>query len=222
MNTTTTFLAFCSLLASTAAFSSPSSMQTLPRTRISSQLKYAERDTPPQQQQQQEQEQASVLYDVESELPLRRKTTKKRTNTKQQQQGVLVPVVVLAKMLLGEQRLNKLRGKVIGYHTKVIGAFTKTATTTDFGIQTLTALFEHADTDRNGTICQAEFTAALHALGFGGFLKEKQVAALFARADKDQNGVVDLQEWRSEVPKILQVNLTKLAKHNGHAMGLLA
>ena len=212
MNTTTTFLAFCSLLASTEAFSAP-------RTRISSQLKYAERDTP----QQQEQEQASVLYDVESELPLRmKKSTKKRTNTKQQQQGVLVPVVVLAKMLLGEQRLNKLRGKVIGYHTKVIGAFTKTATTTDFGIQTLTALFEQADTDRNGTICPAEFTAALHALGFGGFLKEKHVAALFARADKDQNGVVDLQEWRSEVPKILQVNLTKLAKHNGHAMGLLA
>jgi len=217
MNTTKTFLAFFSLLASTEAFSAP-------RTRISSQLKYAERDTPPQHLHE------TVFYDVESELPLRRRpqTTKtaavpsqKKTNTKQQK-GVLVPVVVLAKMLLGEQRLNKLRGKVIGYHTQVIGAFTKTATTTDFGTQTLTALFEHADTDRNGTICQAEFTAALHAVGFGGFLKDKHMAALFARADKDQNGVVDLQEWRSEVPKILTVNLTKLAKHNGHAMGLLA
>ncbi len=38
--------------------------------------------------------------------------------------GVFSPAVYVAKIALGEQKLNKLRGKAISLHSQVIGDFT--------------------------------------------------------------------------------------------------
>jgi hypothetical protein len=134
-------------------------------------------------------------------------------------EGLLSPVVILSKQVLGEEELNKLRGKVIGIHSDVIAKFVDTHETA-IGQQALKALFAIADKNKNGTIEEHELKEALLKLGFD--LKEKQIKGVFERADADSNGAIDLEEWMREAPKTLRTNLIKLAKKNGGDMGLLA
>ena len=130
-------------------------------------------------------------------------------------------MVLLAKTLLGETRLNQVRADAIALHSDVIGAFVATAETTEWGQTMLLRFFEAADQDNNGLIEAQELQEALHALGFE-WLQEKQIRGIMARADLDENGAIDPEEWLLAAPKTLRTNLIKLAKKNGGALGLLA
>ena len=136
------------------------------------------------------------------------------------QDGPLAPFVILMKKVVGDDELNKLRGKVIGLHSKVIGSFVDTAET-DFGEKVLKTLFYMADKDNSGTIDEQELASALRALGFR-HLKEKQIKGIFDRADLDKNGALCYDEWKSNAPSTLRTNLIKLAKMNGGELGFLA
>lgn len=133
--------------------------------------------------------------------------------------GPFAPVVLLAKNVLGDEQLNKIRGKAIGLHSKVIGGFVDTYET-PFGETALRTFFQMADTNKNGAIEQEELAKALRTLGFE--LKEAQIKGIFERADKDGNGLIDYDEWRKEAPSTLRTNLIKLAKRNGGDLGFLA
>jgi EF-hand domain len=134
-------------------------------------------------------------------------------------QGVFSPVVQITKMALGEEKLNKLRAKVISLHSDVIADFVNTSDTV-IGNIVLKQLFQFTDKDGNGTIDETELRTALQLLGFD-WLQDKQIKGIFERADKDTNGAIDLNEWLMEAPKTLRTNLIKLAKKNGGDMGLL-
>lgn len=134
-------------------------------------------------------------------------------------QGVFSPVVQVTKMALGDDTLNKLRAKVIGLHSEIIGNFVNTADST-IGNMVLRQLFHFADRDQSGTIDETELRAALLTLGFD-WLQEKQIKGIFERADLDTNGAIDIDEWMAEAPRTLRTNLIKLAKKNGGDMGLL-
>ena len=133
--------------------------------------------------------------------------------------GPLSPVVILAKKVLGDAGLNKLRGKVIGLHSDIIGSFVETASS-PFGEQVLKTMFQLADQNKNGKIEVEELSASLRALGFD--LKDKQIKGIFDRADLDANGDIDFEEFRKEAPKTLRTNLVKLAKRNGGDLGFLS
>lgn len=145
-------------------------------------------------------------------------TKKKAGGGPKHKQGVLSPFVVLGKRVLGDDELNKLRGKIISEHSKVIGKFVETSES-PFGQRALRALFALADADKNGTIEEEELAKALRSLGFE--LNEKQTKGIFDRADADKNGAIDFDEFKSSAPSTLRTNLTKLAKKNGGDMGLL-
>jgi hypothetical protein len=134
-------------------------------------------------------------------------------------QGVFSPIVQMTKMLLGVEKLNKLRAKVISLHSDVISNFVNTSDTA-LGNIVLRQLFEFADKDKSGMIDETELRAALQTLGFD-WLQEKQIKGIFERADIDTNGAIDLDEWMMEAPRTLRTNLIKLAKKNGGDMGLL-
>lgn len=134
--------------------------------------------------------------------------------------GVLSPVVLLSKKVLGEEKLNKVRAKIISMHSDVIAGFVDTSETV-VGNIVLKQLFDITDANRSGTIDEEELKLALKTLGFD-WLKEKQVKGIFERADSDANGAIDMDEWLKEAPKTLRTNLIKLAKKNGGDMGLLA
>jgi hypothetical protein len=59
--------------------------------------------------------------------------------------------------------IQKLRGKVIAEHSKVIANFVDTSES-PFGRIALKRLFEAADADGNGTLDKEEVRAALNAL----------------------------------------------------------
>jgi hypothetical protein len=134
--------------------------------------------------------------------------------------GLFSPVVKTAKTVLGEDTLNKIRGKAIGLHSEVIGNFVNTAET-PFGQTVLKQLFTAADADRNGTLEESELEGFLMSLGFS-HLNAKQIHGIFERADADKNGHIDMEEWMKEAPKTLRTNLIKLAKKNGGELGFLA
>jgi Secreted protein acidic and rich in cysteine Ca binding region len=136
------------------------------------------------------------------------------------QDGILSPVVTTLKAVVGEDELNKVRGKVIALHSDVIKNFVDTSDS-PIGQTVLKTMFAVADVDKNGTVEENELNKALESLGFR-FLNEKQKHGIFERADADKNGRIDLEEWMSEAPKTLRTNLVKLAKQNGGALGLLA
>lgn len=134
-------------------------------------------------------------------------------------EGVFSPVVYAAKDVLGEERLNKLRGEVIALHSDVIKGFVATADS-KIGQAVLRQLFTLTDKNQDGKIEIDELRAALKALRFE-WLNDKQVNGIFERADVDRNGDIDMNEWMQEAPKTLKTNLVKLAKNNGGKMGLL-
>jgi EF-hand domain pair len=133
--------------------------------------------------------------------------------------GVLSPIVQISKMALGEEKLNKLRAKVISLHSDVIANFVSTSDSL-VGSLVLKQLFSLTDKDRNGAVDETELKSALQTLGFD-WLKEKQIKGILERADTDANGSIDVEEWMQEAPKTLRTNLIKLAKKNGGDMGLL-
>ncbi|GAX13799.1 hypothetical protein FisN_30Lh094 [Fistulifera solaris] len=149
-----------------------------------------------------------------------KKNTPKKKADDHHKNGIFSPVVLAAKGVLGEERLNKIRGNAISLHSDVIGRFVDTAET-EFGQTMLRKLFELADINKNGVIEEDELVVALQALGFGAFLKEKQLKGIFARADRDENGSIDMEEWLAEAPRTLRTNLVKLAKKNGGDLGFL-
>lgn len=133
--------------------------------------------------------------------------------------GVFSPIVVAAGAVLGEETLNKVRGKVIAIHSDLIKDFVNTADS-DFGKGVLKQLFNFVDTDNSGYLDKEEVAVALNLLGFK-WLKEKHVAKIFERADANGDDEISLEEFMEEAPKTLRTNLVKLAKTNGGDMGLL-
>jgi len=136
-------------------------------------------------------------------------------------EGILSPVVLAAKAIMGDEQFNKLRAKIISLHSDVIEGFVVDNSDTAFGQAVLKRLFALADQDQNGSIEETELEQALRTLGFD-WLKDKQVNGIFQRADKNENGRLELEEWLAEAPKTLRTNLIKLAKKNGGELGLLA
>ncbi|KAJ1640921.1 hypothetical protein T492DRAFT_924504 [Pavlovales sp. CCMP2436] len=134
-------------------------------------------------------------------------------------QGIFGPMVGAAKTVLGIEELNKIRGKVIAEHSKVIARFVDTSTS-KFGRIALKEMFAYADSDGDGTLSVAEVGEALRALGFS-YLSDDQIAKIFQRADLDISGTVDFEEFCTETPKTLRTNLIKLAKQNGNDLGFL-
>merc|ERR1712087_280380 len=134
--------------------------------------------------------------------------------------GIFAPLVLGAKRVMGEQQLKELRAAVIAKHSKVIAEFVDTSES-PFGQLVLARMFAYADKDGNGTLDAEEVRDALRDLGFD-FIKDKQIDQIMKRADQDQNEVVDFEEFVKDTPKVLRVNLIKLAKQNGHDLGFLA
>ena len=163
---------------------------------------------------------AVLLSENEVEKPKPVKKAPKKPAGGHKKGGLFSPIVRLAKKILGEERLNKVRGKAIGMHSNVIRDFVDTSDT-EFGQKTLETLFSLADEDKNGRIDAMECQHALKRLGFK-HLNEKQINGIFERADKDGNGTLDLEEFKAEAPKTLKTNLIKLAKSNGGELGFLA
>jgi len=134
-------------------------------------------------------------------------------------EGVFSPIVIAAGTILGEEQLNKIRGKVIGLHSDLIKSFVNTADS-EFGKAVLRQLFNFVDTDKSGYLDKKEVATALNLLGFK-WLGEKQVDGIFERADADGDLTISLDEFMIEAPRLLRTNLVKLAKANGGEMGLL-
>ena len=134
-------------------------------------------------------------------------------------EGVFSPIVIAAGSILGEEQLNKIRGKVIAIHSDLIKSFVDTSDS-DFGKAVLKQLFKAVDTDNSGYLDKEEVAVALNLLGFK-WLKEKHVAKIFERADANGDEKISLEEFMVEAPKTLKTNLVKLAKNNGGEMGLL-
>ena len=166
-----------------------------------------------------EQPKAAMTDSVEPSKPIAPKVAKKKA-APHGKEGVFSPVVTTLKSVVGEDELNKLRGKVITMHSDVIKNFVGTSDSA-FGQAVLKSMFAAADVDRNGTLEASELEKALKTLGFR-YLNEKQLRGIFERADADKDGHIDLDEWMKDAPKTLRTNLVKLAKKNGGDMGLLA
>ena len=136
---------------------------------------------------------------------------KKKKKNPAHKEGVFSPTVVAAGTILGQDQLNKIRGKFITY---------RGTSDSKFGKAVLRNLFEIVDVDNSGYIDKEELNQALNLLGFK-WLGEKQVAKIFERADSNGDMEISLEEFMEEAPKTLKVNLVKLAKNNGGVMGLL-
>ena len=148
---------------------------------------------------------------------VQKKTVKKARKSPAHQTGVFSPVVLSAKTVFGDDRLNKIRGKAIGLHSEVIANFVATHES-PIGSAISETLFAAMDKNKDGVLDEKELALAFETLGFS-WLKEKQVSGILKRADKDDDGIIDYEEFRKELPKTLRTNLTKLAKKNGGELG---
>ena len=144
---------------------------------------------------------------------------KKKKKNPAHKEGVFSPTVVAAGTILGQDQLNKIRGKFITYHSDIIKSFVGTSDS-KFCKAVLRNLFEIVDVDNSGYIDNEELKQALNLLGFN-LLGENQYAKIFERADSNGDMEISLEEFMEEAPKTLKVNLVKLAKNNGGDMGLL-
>jgi hypothetical protein len=158
--------------------------------------------------------------ELTNEVTPMKTTLKPKAGGAHKAQGVFSPAVILAKKVVGDDRLNKIRGKVISLHSDVIGNFVETYDT-PMGRSVLKSLFEAADVNKNGKIEEEELARALQSLGFS-WLQTKQIQGIFQRADLDMNGAIDYDEFIKAAPKTLRTNLLKLAKKNGGDMGLMS
>ena len=154
-----------------------------------------------------------------SNKPAAVKKAPKKKGKNPHKEGVFSPIVVAAGTILGEESLNKIRGKVIAIHSDLIKSFVDTADSS-FGQSVLKQLFNLVDTDNSGYLDKSEVTVALNMLGFK-WLKDKHVNKIFERADANGDEEISLEEFMTEAPKTLRTNLVKLAKKNGGDMGLL-
>ena len=152
-------------------------------------------------------------------MPASAKKAPKKKGNNPHKEGVSSPIVVAAGTILGEESLNKIRGKVIAIHSDLIKSFVDTADSS-FGQSVLKQLFNLVDTDNSGYLDKEEVTVALNMLGFK-WLKDKHVDKIFERADANGDEEISLDEFMIEAPKTLRTNLVKLAKKNGGDMGLL-
>jgi hypothetical protein len=146
-------------------------------------------------------------------------TTKKPKSNPAHKEGLFSPLVYAANTLLGKDELNKLRAKIISYHSDIIKSFVDTSDS-EFGKGVLKQLFVITDRDQSGYLDKDEVARALELLGFD-WLQEKHVSKIFERADLNEDGEISLEEFMEEAPKTLKTNLVKLAKKNGGDMGLL-
>jgi EF-hand domain pair len=157
---------------------------------------------------------------VEPSTPESPKAPKKKVEPNSHKEGLFSPLVLSAKKVLGEERLNKVRAQAISLHSDAIASFVATSET-PFGDSALKTLFSIADKDGSGTIEEEELKEAFRILGFT-WLQEKQIRGILERADLNQDGRLDIDEWKREAPKTLRTNLIKLAKKNGSDLGFLA
>mmetsp|Transcript_23680 Transcript_23680/g.71018 ORF Transcript_23680/g.71018 Transcript_23680/m.71018 type:complete len:173 (+) Transcript_23680:215-733(+) len=134
--------------------------------------------------------------------------------------GLFSPLVRVVRRVVGTDRFNKAKSKIIAEHTKVIQAFVETSDS-PFGCIALKKLFEIADENSDGTISREELEKALNKLGFY-HLKPAQIDQILQRADDNDDCVIDYDEFVKEAPRTLKTNLVKLAKNNGAELGLLS
>lgn len=148
-----------------------------------------------------------------------KKVAPKKKGKNPHKEGIFSPIVVAAGAVMGEETLNKVRGKVIAIHSDLIKSFVDTADSS-FGQSVLKQIFNLVDTDNSGYLDKSEVAVALNMLGFK-WLKDKHVGKIFERADANGDLEISLEEFMIEAPKTLRTNLVKLAKNNGGEMGLL-
>jgi hypothetical protein len=155
------------------------------------------------------------------ERPYTRVKTRKPSKpfSPKHKEGLLSPLVYAANTLLGKDELNKLRAKIISYHSDIIKSFVDTSDS-ELGKAVLKQLFVITDADNSGYLDKHEVSRVLDMLGFS-WLEEKHVAKIFERADLNEDGEISLEEFMEEAPNTLRVNLVKLAKKNGGELGLL-
>jgi len=147
-----------------------------------------------------------------------KKAIKPKTGGASHKEGVFSPLVLAAKELVGDDDLNKIRGKAIGLHSKVIASFVGTHETV-LGNSIMLQLFALMDNNKDGVVDEGELASAFKTLGFS-WLKEKQIAGIIKRAGSE-DGLLQLEQFKQEFPKTLRTNLTKLAKKNGGELGFL-
>ena len=224
MNNKMTFLAVMALLASSNAFTPAprnvySKMQTASTATIDLPYFLDRKETETSKQEEGITLDITAMQSASSTIETPPKKKKEAKGGAAHSEGIFSPVVKFAKVVLGEDKLNKVRAKAISMHSDVIASFVSTAEWPT-GQAVLKALFTLVDKDGNGLIEEDELVMAVNALGFT-WLKEKQVRGILQRADSDESGSIDLQEWMIEAPKTLRTNLTKLAKKNGGELGFL-
>merc|ERR1712127_234515 len=134
--------------------------------------------------------------------------------------GIFTPAVLVAKEITGADEFIKLRAKIIGYHSDIIKNFVDTHQS-PFGQAVLVRAFSVFDKNSDGSIDKDELSIIFNFLGFS-WLQDKQINGIMKRADANDNGVLELDEFKSEAPKVLKTNLVKLAKKNGGDLGFLS
>ena len=133
--------------------------------------------------------------------------------------GIFSPLVEEAKHYMGDTELNELRAKIILEHSKVISKFVDTSSS-KFGQIALKCLFEAADSNNDGSLDVKEIQAACEALGFD-WIDDEKSRKLITNGDQNLDEVIDFEEFVTSAPKMLRVNLVKLAKKNGNDLGFL-
>ena len=150
--------------------------------------------------------------------PIQAKKIIKQKSGGVHQEGIFSPIVMTAKKVIGDDKLNKVRGKVIGLHTEAISSFVNTHETF-MGSTVMLEIFAVMDKNKDGGVDEDELAVAFKSLGFT-WLKEKQIAGIIKRAGSE-DGILRMEQFKEEFPKTLRTNLIKLAKKNGGELGFL-